>query len=116
MEGIFFECSTLTSLDISKFNINLVKTMAYMFSGCKLLRTLKLHKLVRIRNLNMGLNLNYDYTPVSIFDTNLLVINVSHMFSDCSSLKSLDLSNFKSSKVVCMDYMFSGIFKFFEFI
>ena len=42
MEGIFSECISLTELNINNFNIESVETMAYMFSGCKLLTSLYL--------------------------------------------------------------------------
>jgi surface protein len=47
---------------------------------------------------------------LSNFDTSNAT-NMSAMFSNCSSLTSLDLSNFDTSKVVTMDYMFSGCLK-----
>ena len=36
------------------------------------------------------------------------VTNMSNMFYNCISLTSLDLSNFDTSKVTNMDYMFSS--------
>ena len=36
------------------------------------------------------------------------VTDMSQMFTDCSSLESLDLSNFDTKKVTCMDAMFYG--------
>ena len=42
------------------------------------------------------------------FVFNKLLISTSHMFYECSSLKSINLSSFNSSKVKNMDFMFSG--------
>ncbi len=37
MEGMFYECSSLKELNLSKFNTKKVDDMQYMFYGCKLL-------------------------------------------------------------------------------
>ena len=44
------------------------------------------------------------------FNTNK-VINMSYMFRNCSSLNYLNLSNFNTNKVTNMDSMFDGINK-----
>ena len=44
------------------------------------------------------------------------MINMSYMFYWCSSLTSLDLSNFNTNKVIDMNGMFSGINKNFNLI
>ena len=47
---------------------------------------------------------------LSNFNTNN-VKNMSYMFSDCSFLTSLNLSNFNNNNVTNMNYMFCGIKK-----
>ena len=47
---------------------------------------------------------------LSNFNTNN-VNNMSAMFHNCSSLTSLNLSNFNTNNVTNMSYMFSGIKK-----
>ena len=44
---------------------------------------------------------------ISNFNTNN-VTDMSHMFNGCSSLKELNLSNFNTNNVTNMGYMFSG--------
>ena len=77
--GMFAQCSSLTSLDLSSFNTSKVTDMRGLFEGCKNLTSLN----------------------VSSFNTS----NVKYMdgmFKDCSSLTSLDLTNFNTSNVVSM--------------
>ena len=77
--GMFAQCSSLTSLDLSSFNTSKVTDMRGLFDGCKNLTSLN----------------------VSSFNTS----NVKYMdamFRGCSSLTSLDLSNFNTSHVVSM--------------
>ena len=47
---------------------------------------------------------------LSNFNTNN-VTNMNHMFQYCSSLTSLNLSNFNTNNVTDMSWMFSGINK-----
>ena len=42
MASMFYNCSALTSIDLSKFNTGKVTAMSYMFSGCKSLKGLDL--------------------------------------------------------------------------
>ena len=77
--GMFAQCSSLTSIDLSSFNTSQVTDMRGLFEGCK-----------KLTSLN-----------VSSFNTS----NVKYMdgmFKDCSSLTSLDLTNFNTSNVVSM--------------
>ncbi|MDV3107803.1 BspA family leucine-rich repeat surface protein [Segatella copri] len=85
MYGMFYGCSGLTSLDLSKFNTQNVTSMSNMFSGCSALTSLDLSK----------------------FDTQN-VTEMNEMFDGCSGLTSLDLSKFDTQNVTDMPYMFSG--------
>ena len=85
MNGMFYNCSGLTSLDVSSFDTSKVTDMKVMFCECIGLTSL----------------------DVSNFDTSN-VTNMIGMFSGCSGLTSLDLSNFNTSKVTNMYGMFDG--------
>ena len=41
MSGMFWDCASLTSLDVSRWNTAQVTDMSWMFSDCINLRTLK---------------------------------------------------------------------------
>ena len=85
MEYMFEHCSSLISLNLSKFDTSNSTMMPHMFFGCSLLTSLNLS--------------NFDTSNVK---------EMQYMFSRCSSLTSLDLSNFDISKVEYMHNMFYG--------
>ena len=76
MQGMFYECSQLASLDVSKFDTSKVTTMWGMFSGCSQLTSL----------------------DISRFNTSN-VTNMNSMFCGCSQLASLNLKNWHISKL-----------------
>ena len=83
MGYMFHYCSSLTTLDVSKFNTANVTNMGVMFQGCSSLTTL----------------------DVSNFNT-ANVTNMDAMFDGCSSLITLDVSKFNTSSVTNMEWMF----------
>ena len=85
MNKMFYNCRSLTELDVSGFDTSKVTDMGAVFYGCSSLREL----------------------DVSGFDTDK-VTDMSGMFWDCSSLRELDVSGFDTSKVTDMAVMFSG--------
>ena len=54
MKKIFYECSSLISLDLSNFNINIFINMDYMFYKCNSLISFNLSKL----NINNIIDMN----------------------------------------------------------
>jgi surface protein len=85
MKNMFYECSSLTSLDLSSFDTKSVTTMQNMFSGCGALPTL----------------------DITHFNT-ANVTNMNGMFNNCKSLESIDLSKLNTDKVTDMSSMFTG--------
>ena len=85
---IYYECTSLTNIDLSNFNTNNITNMSNMFSGCASLTDINL----------------------SNFNTNN-VTNMSGMFMGCSSLTSINLSNFNTNRVTNMALMFYGCAK-----
>ena len=87
MSYLFYECESLTNLDLTGWDTSNVKDMSYMFSGCTNLESVNLES----------------------FDTSK-VENMALMFDRCSSLRSLDLSNFQTPSLKYMSSMFQGCF------
>ena len=85
---LFYDCSSLSTINLSNFHNNQITDMSYMFYKCSSLISLN----------------------ISNFNTNN-VNNIYEMFSYCSSLTSLNLSNFNTNNVNNMSYMFSGVNK-----
>lgn len=83
MFGYYNKESMLTSLDVSGFDTSKVRYMYSMFQNCSQLTSL----------------------DVSHFNTSN-VRDMNWMFYDCNSLTSLDVSNFDTSKVTSMKYTF----------
>lgn len=84
MSNMFKGCTSLTSLDLSSFNMDKVKNMESMFSGCSALKELKFAAACP------------------------KVTNITNMFRDCSSLESLNLSSFTAVKARKTSLMFFG--------
>lgn len=87
MDGMFYNCSSLTKLDVSGFNTSIVSDMSRMFYGCGSIKSL----------------------DVSGFNTSR-VESMNSMFRGCSALTSLDLSGFDTKKVRNMERMFTLCF------
>jgi len=109
MNSMFYECSNLTTLDISNFNIEQVTDMSFMFLGCRSLTTLDISNFNTEKVTNMSF-MFYDCSSlttlnVSDFDTKN-VINMRYMFKGCSSLTTLDINNFNTEQVTDMSFMF----------
>ena len=83
---MFSGCSSLTSLDVSKWDTSNVTSMSAMFNGCSALTSL----------------------DVSKWDTSN-VTNMNEMFNGCSALTSLDVSKWDTSNVTNMNEMFQHI-------
>ena len=85
MYEMFYRCSSLTSLDVTKtFNTSKVTDMSNMFDYCS-----------GLTSLNVS---NWDTSNVT---------DMYNVFSRCSGLTSLDLSNWDTSNVTSMYAMFS---------
>ena len=85
---MFSGCSSLTALDLSKFNTRQVKWMIGTFMDCSSLTKLDL----------------------SSFDT-ANVIDMNGLFNDCSNLKELDLRSFVIDPNIDKGYMLDGLAK-----
>ena len=91
-KGMFQSCSSLESLDISSFDLSNTYSGQYysltsMFNICTHLKTLKLPKSVSFNKTDIYLN---------------------SMFSNCSSLESLDFTGWDTTNVKGMNEMFKG--------
>ena len=111
MGRMFYDCSKLTSLDVSKFNTANVTNMSYMFYNCKALTSLDVTHFNTANVTNMGYMFYICSSLTSLDVTHFntaKVTDMRYMFSSCSSLTSLDVTNFNTANVANMSYMFSG--------
>ena len=111
MAGLFAECESLTSLNLSSFNTSQVTDMSYVFYGCESLRSLNLSSF----NTSQVTDMSYMFygceylesLHLSNFDTSQ-VTAMSNMFNYCKYLTSINLSSFNTSKVTDMTGLFAG--------
>ena len=109
MDYMFYGCTSLTKLNLRKFNTSNVINMAYMFNNCNKLTSLDLNNfdtsnVTDMRNMFASCNL-LTKLNLSKFNTSQ-VTDMQAMFSNCNKLTSLDLSNFDTSNVTNMRAMF----------
>ena len=109
MFHMFGRCEGLTSLDISGFDTANVTDMSYMFDSCSKLASLDVSRFNTSQVTNMSGMFSYCRSlaslDVSRFNTSQ-VTNMSNMFESCSKLASLDVSRFNTSKTTNMASMF----------
>ena len=107
--SMFSDCSSLKSLDVTNFDTRNVTNMFYMFNNCSGLTSLDVTKFntAKVRNMySMFMNCSgLKSLDVTNFDTGN-VISMAYMFYECSALTSLDLTNFNTAKVMDMCFMF----------
>ena len=109
MSSMFYGCNSLTELDLSSFDTSGVKNMHRMFYNCKSFTRLNLSSFNTSGVKSMH-RMFYNCTSLteldlSGFDTSW-VQDMSSMFSSCESLTKLDLRNFDTSGVQDMGSMF----------
>ena len=114
MGRMFYDCSKLTSLDVSKFNTANVTNMSYMFYNCTALTSLDVTHF-NTANVTTMNSMFYNCSKLTSLDVSKFntvnVTNMSGMFNSCSALTSLDVTNFNTEKVTSMSSMFSGCSK-----
>ncbi|MBQ7680620.1 MAG: BspA family leucine-rich repeat surface protein [Oscillibacter sp.] len=111
MPWIFSGCSSLTSLDVSGFDTSNATDIGYMFYGCRNLTSLDVSGF-NTSNVTVMSWMFCDCDSlttlnVSGFDT-ANVTDMNHMFCRCSSLTALDVSHFNTANVTSMLSMFNG--------
>ena len=114
MNSMFASCFELTSLDVTKFNTANVTNMSRMFSSCPKLTFLDVTKFNTANVTNMSYMFSNCQTLTSLDVTKFNTANVTNMscmFSDCSQLTSLDVSKFNTANVTDMNSMFASCLK-----
>ena len=109
MSAMFYNCSSLISLDVSNFETSKVTDMQFMFSGCEALTSLDVSRFntSQVRNMSSMFQICRSLTKLDLsdFDTHN-VQKMDWMFSRCENLTSLDVSSFDTSNVTDMQSMF----------
>ena len=105
MNNMFYKCFSLTSLNLSNFNTNNVTNIHGMFND------LNMNCKVICNDEKIDFNSYVDKYNTLKIQIKEYLTNMSRMFNNCSSLTSLNLSNFNTNNVTNMIGMFWGINK-----
>ena len=109
MTWMFFLCISLVSLDLSNFNTSNAIDMTEMFYACHSLISLDISSFntQKVKNMDaMFFECNsLTSLKLSSFNTNNAQ-SMSGMFMSCNALKSLDISSFNFSAATNVNYMF----------
>ena len=99
MGHAFRNCISLASLDLSNFDTGKAISIAGLFSGCSSLESLELNKyLINITSID-----DLFYNCFSLKNVSLSAIranSVSRVFKGCNSLNYIDLSGFNGSSIL----------------
>ena len=110
MDGMFSSCISLNNLDVTHFDTSKVTRMQFMFNNCTALTSLDVSHFntseVTLMLQMFGGCENLTNLDVSHFDTSK-VTDMSWMFYNCANLTSLDVSHFDTSNVTNFEGMFS---------
>ena len=108
---MFYECNSLTTIDLSNFNTQNVTNMSSMFNGCNSLTTIDLSNL-NTQNVTNMCEMFYICKSLKTIDlSNFNTKNVTDMalmFFECNSLTKINLSNFNTNNVTNIMGMFNG--------
>ena len=111
MSCMFYNCTSLTDLDVSNFNTGKVTDMSQMFDGCEALKKLDVSNfntanVTDMHRMFFGC-ITLDCLDLSNFNT-ANVTEMYSMFEGCAALTGIELSSFNTKKVTDMIYMFYG--------
>ena len=111
--SMFRNCSSLTSLDVSHFDATHVGVLCFMFAGCTNLETLNMAgEGWRTSSLYLMVHVWEDCSSLKSLDLSYLntsgVHSMAKDFNGCSSLEYLDFSGADTSGVGSLDNMFTG--------
>ena len=109
---MFYNCKKLTTIDVSKWNTAKVTNMAYLFSGCEGVTKLDVSNwdVSKVQNMRNLFSGCKALTTITGLDkwNTVSATNMAYMFNDCEKLSTFNPTNFNTSKVTDMSYMFNN--------
>lgn len=108
MSKMFYQCSSLKTVDMSMLKAPKVTTFSEMFAFSKIESIIPVTQSVNASNMK---RMFYECSSLKSIDlinfTTTNATNFEQMFSGCSSITQLDLSSFDTSNVTTMKDMFA---------
>ena len=118
-EGMFENCSAVTSFDLGSWDSSNVNNMSYMFSGCTGVLEFNFSNSLNSSNVTDMSYMFYNCQNATSFNlTGLITSNVTtmkSMFYGCHSATSFNLSTWDTSKVTDMSEMFRDCYCLTQF-
>ena len=118
MDYMFSNCKSLTSINITNFDFSSIITTDSMFKESSNLESILFPSLIKTSSLTnmasmfMGCS-SLKSLNLTNFDT-YQVRFMNNLFQDCVSLEDLNISSFKTKSVVKMESMFQNCYKLKE--
>ena len=110
MHEMFYNCDKIQSLDLSNFDTSNVTNMVSMFLDCDSLLNLNIKEFntANVTDMEAMFAKCYKLTELDLsnFDTSN-VTNMTSMFQQCTSLTKVNVSSFNTSNVTLMGSMFA---------
>ena len=109
INNLFHSCSSITNINLYKFNAENVTNMFDLFYNCSTLKNINFSNFNTQNAINMGSIFRgcSSLTSINLSSFNTKnVTDMNYMFYGCSSLKNLNLSNFNTQNVIDISYMF----------
>ena len=109
ISSMFYGCSSLTSIDLSNFDVSKITNFEYMFYNCKSLQTINFGSF-KLDNAESILRIFTNCISLKSLDLSsfkpVKLKNMYGAFSNCHSLISINLNRFYTSLVTSMNYLF----------
>lgn len=112
--NVFYNCFSLTVLDLTGWDTSNNTSLNYTFAGCRELIEIKGIEdfdVSSVTNLSQAFNGCYMLRDldVSKWETTTALTNISSCFRDLRQLKSIDVSKFITNNVTNFEYCFAGM-------
>lgn len=111
IEGLFTNCSNITSVDMSNWNLSNVQYAGYLFANSGI-TNVDMSVWQNATSLNSVTCMFMNCSGLANIDLNKLctqnITDFSGLFYDCSNLKTIDITNFDTSNATTMQYMFNN--------
>ena len=111
MSGMFSDCSKLTTVDVSNWDMKNVESISEIFIRCSNLQTLNVSnwKFERMKDLSRAFENCSSLKTLDVSEWNVSnVENIFYTFCSCSQLETLDVSKWVTNNVENMFGVFSG--------
>ena len=105
---MFYELNNIISIDLSDFDFSTISIMRYTFYNCASLKTIKLKNDMDLPRINMERMFVGCSSLTSLDLSNWKSSHLGYTFCNCTSLSSINFNNFDTSAVVVMNYTFFG--------